>query len=1170
MVEQDFENDIIQAVLAQGYVARKSSDYDPKTAVDRDLLFQFLQESQKEKLEKLQLEVSNPRETIIDSIYNEINSTSLLDVLRKGISIRNVHINLSYRKPYSRKNKNSYDLYQKNIFSVIRQLSFKRVTGESVDLGLFLNGFLVATVEIKDQFSKQTVEHATNQYKNRDTTERIFQFKRGAIIHFAVDYFDVFMSTKLEGQDTSFIPFNRDSSYDDKSYGTSYLWREIWEKDTWLDILLNFVQYEKVISKKDPSIVTENIIFPRYHQWLVVRKLLSDTKKSGPGQKYLIEHSTGSGKSKTIAWLAYELFSAHDNEDKNIFDSVIVISDRNVIVRQLKDAIKQLDETSGIVQNPATSSELGNELEKTNRILISTQQKFHEVSQRITKLAGKHFAIIVDEAQSSQGGESSKKVAQALTDLDEFGDKIMKFNSKNLSYYAFSGTPKEKTLRIFGTKGSDGKFRPFDVYTMKQAIKEGFVLDVLKNYTTYKRYFQIMQKGQDKQVDAKKAIRTIMKLVNEDPKNISKKSQFIMTHFLENIIHKIGGKSKAMLVTDSRKQAVIFKKTLDEFVSRENLNFKVLAAFSGTVHLEGKSYTEENLNNPLHKKNFDLVNWFSTSEYRILVVADKYRVGFDQPLLHTMYVDKKLDGVNAVQTLSRLNRKTKGKDDVCIVDFVNTPEEIKESFSPYYQGILLSDNLDPQLLPRLYDQILEFRIVTEDDLDEFWSILLPEAKRKPSNEDLVSCVSDARSRYKMIEEPEQVKFKKLLVNYVENYVYLTQILDYDDTRLEKLYIFGRRLLPTLPDTNRIIPLTLKDDIAVKYIELKKTFEGTIKPTDEDVELVSEISSNVTRSADVVAVLSDLILRINQEYSGRPITESETVCVEKLVNSILYDDEIISHFREKGNTVKNILQFSSFKDEFNEKLSKVLRYNDELYVDIKNNQNWQKKIMETVADSIALRITQQTELELPAISDDISQNKESYRRALTSCGGFLWFEDRYLNTDLLELFGDVIKDLKVESVRIITSLIYNKGIDDRFLDKIEEFQKILQERNIIFEVKVVSTRRLHKKMHDRYVLGNNISWSLPPISSVLDGSRSSFKDYHVGTKNYVQNSNDFIDWWEDADALEIKSNWNKIKELVSKKFYTLHCSICGKEFTLDYIPNPTYCYKHYVQFKNNKV
>jgi type I restriction enzyme R subunit len=1173
MVEQDFENDIEKVLLENGYLQRKSKNYDTKTGLDKELFLQFIQNSQEKIWNELKKDFGEKLdETIIDSVYNEINNRGLLDVLRKGFSINNEEIKCSYRKPESKKNKTNYELYTKNIFSVTRQLRFSESTGESIDLALFINGFLVVTAELKDQFNKKTTEDAQNQYKQRNILDRVFQFKKGALVHFAVDYFEIFMTTKLEEQETEFIPFNKFPKDESKSYPTSYLWNEIWSKDNLLDIIHNFVQMEIILSKIDKDNIKESLIFPRYHQWDVVRKLSEDTRL-GTGKRYLIEHSTGSGKSKSIAWLTYALYSLHNDEGNAVFDSIVIISDRTVIIDQLGRDIKQFDDTPGIVVTPETASELGEELEKTNKILISTQQKFHDVVDRIANLAGRHFAIIVDEAQSSQGGESSKRVMEALTDLDSFGEKIMRYDSqKNLSYYAFSGTPKEKTLHIFGNKGDDGVYRPFHRYSMKQAIDEGFVLDVLKNYTTYKRYFKLSQKGKDKLVDAKKTIRIIMRLVNEDPKNITKKSQFIIEHYLSNIKGKIGGKAKVMLVTDSRKQTIMYKLGIDKYISEQNLNLKSLAAFSGSVEIDDKVYTEENLNNPEHKKDFNLVNCFTSSDYQILVVADKFRVGFDQPLLHTMYVDKKLNGVNAVQTLSRLNRKIKGKDDVCVVDFVNTAEEIKNAFAPYYTGVILSDNSDPQLLYKLYQQILGFGIITEDEIEEFWKIFSPESGEKPSNEDLVAAVSEARSRFKGFDDIEKLKFKRLLVNYVENYAYLTQIIEYNVKNLEKLYNFGRRLLPTLPDANHSIPPSLRDNVAVKYLELKKTFEGAIKLAEKEGHLESAIFASAVKSGDIVAILSELILRINQEHSGRPVTESETICVEKLVNSIVHDDEIISRFKEPGNTVEAIINFSPYKDEFNEKLAKVLKYNEELYVDIKNDPSWHNQLLTIVAEKISENISETGDLELPLISNDLAKNKESYRTTLESCKDHLWFEDRFLNSNVLTLFESVIKNPKIKTIRILTSLVWNDGITDDFLNKIKEFKKLLAGTGVTLEVKIVSSRLLHGIVHDRYVIGTNRMWALPPSGSVFDGQTSSFKPFSNKHSNYQEIINEYKKWWNHPDALEITSNWEKIKELnekfsIKKSHKTLHdakCSECGKDTKVPFKPdgiNPVYCSEH---------
>ena len=1181
MVESDFEDDIEKSLLNSGYEKRKSLDYDSHLGLDKEIIFRFIQNTQKEEWNQLEHDFGTDlKEKIIDSIYHEINSRGLLEVLRKGILMNDIRLKFSFRKPDSQKNKQNFELYKNNIFSFIRQLHFSNITNESIDLSLFLNGFPICTAELKDQFSGQTIDDAKKQYKNRNTDERIFQFKNGALVHFAIDYDNIFMTTKIAGQETSFLPFVRPEKQDKKSYPISYLWEEIWSKDNWLDIIENFIQYQKITSTKDPSLVlSELIIFPRYHQWVVVNKLLSDTKKNGPGNRYLIEHSTGSGKSYSIAWLAYALHSAHDDNDNSIFDCIVVISDRTVIVDQLRDDIKQFEDTPGLVSAPITSNALGNELERTNKIIISTQQKFFDVKDRIEKLGGKKFAVIVDEAQNSQGGEASSRVAEALIDLDNFGEKIGP-QPKNISYYAFSGTPKEKTLTLFGTPGTDGKKRAFHRYSMKQAIDEGFILDVLKHYTTIKRLFNVYQKGTDKQVDAKKALRQIMQLVNEDPKNITKKSGFIVEHFKDNIMEKIGGKAKAMVVTDSRKLAILFKQGIDDYIIRNNLPFKILVAFSGSIEINGKTYTEESINNLKKEKDFDLVEKFSEDDYKILIVADKFRVGFNQPKLHTMYVDKKLEDANAVQTLSRLNRIMKGKDDVCVIDFVNTAEEIKKSYSQYYTGVVLSDNIDPQILYKLYHQILDFGIIIDDDIENFWSLIKPISGESASNEELVASTYDAVHRYVETNEDDQIKFKGILVKYVENYAYLIQIEDYDAPYLEKLHRFGRKLLTRLPDSARIIPESLKDDVAVRYLDLKQTFEGSIMLEEREGELLGSITEGITKAPNVISSLSELLLRVNEKYSTKQRTVADTVCIEKFVKSLVYDQKVISEFKESGNTLETILQFGHYKDDFNEKLEKMLEYNEELYVKIKNDFDWKNKLIEDSAREIHKTISLTGTLDLPpTVTDNIPQNKDSYRKALESCEGYLWFEEKHLSADRLIFIEELTKNPKVNEIRILVSLIGNDKMNDEFLEKIKQLQNNLSGTKTKLMVKVISTIRLHKTVHHRYALGMNKLWSLPPVSSVLDGGSSTFDEHNMYTKSYEQISKDYVKWWDDPEALEIFSNWEKIKKLAepfAKKttvMYDAKCFECGRATKVPFMPREgsrIYCREHlYMKDKGGK-
>lgn len=1169
MVEKNFEDDIVNSLEQSSYEVRVSDNYDSISGLDKDILFRFLNDTQSDEMAEVKHDFGeNTQEKIIDTIISQINQRGLIDVIRNGIKINDEKLVFSYRKPQSQKNKKAYELYQKNIFTVIRQLRFSQITTESVDLAIFLNGFPITTAELKDQFSKQTTEYAEKQYMNRNTDERIFQFKNGAVVHFAVDYDNISMTTKLHNQDTVFRPFNKPDIEDKKSYPTSYLWKEIWDKDNLLNIIQNFVHLQVELDPDDASkIKDEFLIFPRYHQWDAVNKIILDTKEKGSGNRYLVEHSTGSGKSFSIAWLAYALHSVRDYDGNSIFDGVIVISDRKIIVNQLRDEIKQFDDTEGLVPLIESSSQLGDELEHSSKILVSTQQKFFDVKDRIEKLGGKHYAVIVDEAQSSQGGDASQKVMDALVDLDEFGQKIATAK-QNISYFAFSGTPKDKTLAIFGTQLPDGTKIPFHKYTMKQAIDEGYILDVLKNYTTIKRIFDVIQKSGEKQVDTKKAFRQIMQFVNEDPKNISKKSHFIIEHFKNFTIKQIGEKAKAMLVTEKRKQAVLYKLALDDYIAHLGLSIKTLVAFSGTVTIDGIDYTENSLNNPGREKDFDIAKQFTKGEYRILIVADKFRVGFNQPLLHTMYVDKTLRNVNAVQTLSRLNRTKKGKDDVCVVDFVNTAEEIKEAYSKYYVGVILSDEIDSKLLYKFYQQVMDYGVILDDDIETYWDLIHPVSGIPAINEELVGATADAVHRFIELDEETRGKFKQFLVKFVENYAYLVQVNDYETENLEKLHRFGRKLLTRLPDPGRIIPLSLKDDVAVRYIDLKETFHGSIPLEDKPGILGKPITVGAQKRPNIIGSLSEVILKINEKYSNTIRTVAETACVEKFVRTLVFDNHIVSEFKKSGNTLQNILQFGDYPVLFDKKLDEIESYNPELFVSIKNDPDWKKQIREESAKLIDEQIKARGEIELPSITNDIAENKASYRKALESCKDYLWFEEKHLAADKLGFLEEIMKGCQVTEIRILGSAIFNDKINEEFFTKIKELKNKLEGLKIKLTVKIAITKSLHKKFHDRYAIGSNNLWTVPPISAVMEGSSATFNQHVAGSTTYEQDSKAYDEWWNDSDAIDIFTDWDNIKTVAESfsKFLgspqKYNCVECGKEFTRNFKLSHPLCDEHF--------
>ena len=652
----------------------------------------------------------------------EVAKRGTIDVLRHGIKDMGCKFQLAYFRPASGLNPETQQLYQANQFSIIRQLHYSQQDEKSLDLVLFLNGLPIFTTELKNPFTGQTVKNAIGQYKrDRDPREPIFLFRR-CLAHFAVDPDLVYVTTKLAGPNTWFLPFNRGkyggagnepSAFD---FATAYLWKEVWSRDSVLDLVQHFLHVVEDEDDKGKKTGKRTLLFPRYHQLDTVRRLIRAAKQDGAGKQYLIQHSAGSGKSNSIAWLAHQLSSLHDASSCRVFDSIIVLTDRRVLDRQLQRTVRSFEQTLGLVENiDQTSKQLREALEEGKTIIVSTLQKFPQIAGQISDLPGNRFAVIIDEAHSSQSGETAKgwksvlsvssleeaEKADAVVEKDDLEDKIVAEMKKrgripNVSMFAFTATPKPKTLELFGTKRADGRFEPFSLYTMRQAIEEGFILDVLANYTTYKAYWSLLKKiKDDPRYDRKKANALLRSFVDLHQATIDKKVAIMVDHFAEHGYHEIGNKGKAMIVTRSRLHAVRYKRAVDAHIKKKGHPFKALVAFSGTVKDAGIDHTEANMNGFPETQT---AATFKRDEYRILVVANKFQTGFDQPLLHTMYVDKKLGGVNAVQTLSRLNRVHPDKESTCVLDFANEAEDIQKGFAPYYDRTLLSEATDPNLL----------------------------------------------------------------------------------------------------------------------------------------------------------------------------------------------------------------------------------------------------------------------------------------------------------------------------------------------------------------------------------------------------------------------------------------------------------------------------------------
>ena len=746
-----------------GYLKRASADYDRALClVPRDVV-DFILATQPKEWEKLkQHHGAAVKEQLLKRLAREIERRGALDVLRQGVKDSGCAFRLAYFRPSSGLNEALQRLHAANLFSVVRQLHYSEKNEKSLDLVLVLNGIPIFTAELKNPLTGQTVQDATRQYMtDRDPREPLLAYGR-CLAHFAVDPDLVYVATHLDGPRTRFLPFNQGKfggagnppvSPTQTGYATAYLWDRIWAQDSVLDLVRQFIHEIEEEDEKGHKTGKRSLIFPRYQQLDAVRRLVAHARGLGAGQRYLIQHSAGSGKSFTIAWLAHQLATLHDAADRRVFDSIVVITDRRVLDRQLQTTMRQFEQTLGVVENiDTTSRQLKEALESGKTIIVTTLQKFPVIAREIGELPGQRFAVIVDEAHSSQSGESTKSLKSVLasgsleeaeeeeagaeTPEEELENTILAEMEKrgrlpNLSLFAFTATPKAKTLELFGARRADGKFEPFHLYSMRQAIEEGFILDVLATYTTYQAYWRLLKTiADDPRYDKNKAEYLLKSFVELHPHAIGEKVRIMVEHFAAQAQNEIGGKAKAMIVTRSRLHAVRYRLAVDRYLGEKGYPLKALVAFSGTVQDGGRSYTEPGMNGVSEKQT---AKTFDRPQYRFLIVANKFQTGFDQPLLHTMYVDKKLGGVNAVQTLSRLNRTHPEKRGTMVLDFANEADEIRMAFEPYYETTLLSEATDPNLLYEIQSRLLAFPVYTGADVDRF------------SNFDLYKRITDDRA-----------------------------------------------------------------------------------------------------------------------------------------------------------------------------------------------------------------------------------------------------------------------------------------------------------------------------------------------------------------------------------------------------------------------------------------
>lgn len=961
--EQTFESAIIEHLTSNGWLEGNANDFSSEIAVDKKAILDFIQTSQPKEWELLKSYYKDEVENkFFQRLFKELDLRGMLDVIRHGITDSGVKFKMAYFKPDSGLNPDTLKQYSLNKHYITRQVYFSPKNKKSIDLLLSLNGLPVATIELKNHFTGQRVKEAIEQYKtSRDPKDLLFQFKKRAIVHFTVDPDEIYFTTKLESSGTRFFPFNKGynngagnpPAKDYTTYRSAYFWEDILSVDSWSEIIGRYVHLQKEeYTVEGKKYYKEAMLFPRFHQLDVVRKLIADSKTNGSGKRYLIEHSAGSGKSNSIAWLAYRLSSLYDSFDKKIFDSVIVITDRNVLDQQLQNTIYQFEHKSGVVQRiEVDSKQLADSITNGVSIIITTLQKFPFALNHLSEIPNRKYAVIIDEAHSSQGGEASRKMTEALVGKDVSLEESEKVESEieagvqdeddyireiiqkrgpqeNISLFAFTATPKPKTLEVFGTNNAEGKPQPFHLYSMRQAIEEGFILDVLKNYTTYETYYRFSKTIEDDpELNKKKAVKAIGRFASLHPTNISQKTEVMVEHFRQITMKKIGGKAKAMVVTASRKHALKFYLEFKDYIKEKGYKgIRPLVAFSGSLidELYPDGVTEPQLNKFGEK---ELPEKFASNEYQVLLVADKYQYGFDQPLLHTMYVDKKLSGVKAVQTLSRLNRTCPGKEDTFVLDFANDRQTIIDSFQPYYEMTTMSDTTDPNHLYDLKGKTDAAQVYFQSEVDAFSKVFYkPGSASVKDQGKLYAYIDPAVDRFKQLDEEKQDEFKKSLTSFTRIYSFLSQIMPFQDVELEKLYSFGRFLLTKLPKVDYTERLKLDNEVALEYYRLQKIAEGDlVLQVQGKHELDPVTEAGIAREKEEKDKLSNIISLLNDKYNF-DFTDQDRLYFEQIEQALFENDEL--KVRAKNNPIENFKY--AFDEVFIQTLIDRMDANQEIF------------------------------------------------------------------------------------------------------------------------------------------------------------------------------------------------------------------------------------------------
>ncbi len=938
--EKRFESDIESFFLsAAGGYTKNTDTYEPDLGLYPATLIRFIQKTQPNEWKRFTLQNSiDPERKFCLAFNTACDMDGLVSVLRHGFKHRGITFKVCYFKPESSLNQTAAALYAKNEITVNRQWYYSKDHKNSVDMVIAINGIPVFAFELKNQYTGQNVDNAKRQWMyDRDNREICFQFNKRILGYFCVDQLEVWMTTKIDGKDTFFLPFNQGSNgagnnggkgnpSNPNGYPTAYLWEYVFQKDSMMDIVQKFIHLQVKEEKKLLANGTEQVtkkktlIFPRYHQLDVVRKLLADVRENGTGKNYLIQHSAGSGKSNSIAWTAYRLASLHNEENKPVFSSVIVVTDRTVLDAQLQETISGFDHTIGAVETigeDKNSRDLRDAINNGVRIIVTTLQKFPVIYQEVDDAGGRAFAVIVDEAHSSQTGSSAMKLKAALADTEEAlreyaeiegksedeidkNDKLVQEmlthgKHKNLSFFAFTATPKAQTLELFGIPWEDGSFHPFHIYSMRQAIEEGFILNVLQNYMTYSTCFKIAKNTEENpELPESRATKVIKKYEKLHPYNISQKSEIIVETFRETTMKKIGGRGKMMVVTDSRLAAVRYFHEIKRYIAEHHYSdIDVLIAFSGSVQDGTEEYTEAGLN---VRKDGSHISESQTKvefheNFNILIVAEKYQTGFDEPLLHTMIVDKKLKNVKAVQTLSRLNRTCAGKTDTFVLDFANQKEDILEAFQPFYQETSLEQEVNVDLIYQTERELLDYAVYTENDVKAFIEVW-----NKPGKQDsnamgrMTSVLKPVADRYNLKNSEEKYQFRRLVRSLIKYYSYVTQVVRMFDKEMHKEYLFLSYLIGLLP-ADPAESVDLDGKIRLEYYKLQKTFSGAILLENLDGQYVPSAQKAVQGKKEK-STLDEILERINEKYKGK-FTDADRVLLSTLHDKLTKNEKLAS-------------------------------------------------------------------------------------------------------------------------------------------------------------------------------------------------------------------------------------------------------------------------------------